>query len=308
MSILGSLSVNLVANTARFQQQMTKARGTVQKFSAAAEKYGLMVGAATLTAGVAFTRNALETIDALGKQSRQLGITTEALGAYQHAANLSGIETNSLHNALMRMNDTIGAAMMGEKGAIRALEQMGLTAEDLRNAKDPLVAIQSGLAGIADQAQRVALVRDIFGRSGGEMLNLFENDLARVRKEYEKMGASISGEDAAKIEKLNDSMYRLAEMLKGKGNRIVIEAAPGLQETVEMLQGIHDFYFGSDKGTAGGFFGDQLKQQIFRNPISRLAQPLVDSGIADAVIGTYADWNTPPELKIKNQTSYMGTP
>jgi len=239
MSILGSLAVNLIANTKNFVKGMSGAKKEVKGLGTAAKEMGKLMGLAFGASAVkSFVGGELQKIDALGKTSRQLGISTQSLGAYQHAASLSGLSTDQLETALKKMQDTVGAALLGEAGAIRAFTAMGTSAKEVSKSADPLALIQKHIAGIGDQNKKLAIVRDIFGRGGAEMLNLFETNLAGVREEYERLGLSVTPEEAKRIEELNDSMFLLAEKFKGIGRRLLIDASPDLVAAVKGLNTI----------------------------------------------------------------------
>ena len=286
------MSVNLLANTGKFNKAMRAAGQRVKAFSTTLNRAksaamgfgGVLAGALTVGAGAAFVRNQLQVIDALGKTSRRLGIATEALGAYQHAAQLSGLDTAQLTTSLERMRDTIGAAMMGESGAIRAFEALGLSAEQIAASQKPLELIQKSMQGIANQNQKLAIVRDIFGRSGAQMLNLFEQNLSKVRKEYERLGLAVTSEEAQMVEEFNDSMLTLSQTMKGVGRRLMIDVGPQVLDAVKGLQIILEST-GVIEGKKGkkrsnlqlGGFGGFLRYDLASRAFGELMAPMFQS-------------------------------
>ena len=277
MTILGSLAVVGKYDGRTFDKGIDKSRRKTKQMQT-----GVM-GLKTALAGVgfalvasrarAFAVGQLQMIDSLSKASRRLDLSTRTLGAYQYAAGLSGLETEQLNTALERMRDTIGAAALGEAGPARALTALGLDPEELARANDPLERIQKSLQGIGDQNTKLALVRDIFGRSGAQVLNLFEQNLSGVRKEYEKMGLAIDDADAQTIEKFNDQMSILNQQFAALGRQAVINAAPKLNAFVEQLNK------GITIATEAGADAPGITKQLSR----RLFDPL---GIQTFVEGT----------------------
>jgi len=101
----------LTARTDRFQKKLRGARRLVNQFERGVmssartlAKWGsaiaVVVGGAVLGMLV---KKAFSAIDAIAKTSDKLGISTEKLSAYHHAARLSGLETRTFDMALQRM-------------------------------------------------------------------------------------------------------------------------------------------------------------------------------------------------------------
>lgn len=240
MALLGELAVRLVGHTKDFDKKMSKSKRHITGIEKASKTANRALSALGLTFGsfavAGFVNDQRRLIDEIGKGARRLALSTEAYGAYRHAAQLSGLSTQELTNALEKMRDTLGAAVGGEQFAARPFERLGLDVETLTQLEDPLGRIQDAMEGIADANQRTAIARDIFGRGGGRILNLFENDLRGLRKEYEELGLAVSGEEAKRVEEFNDQLTIMAERLKGTGRSLFIDATPRL---LEALQGVN---------------------------------------------------------------------
>lgn len=230
MTILGSLSIRGLWDGRKLDSGISKSRKRTKQMTSSLG--GLKTAMAGLGIGVTiagiqrFASAQFDAIDSLAKTSRRLGLTTETLGAYQYAAGLSGLETETLNTSLEKMRDTIGAAAMGEGGATKALTALGLDPNDLAAAQNPLEKIQTAIGKIGDQNQKLAIVRDIFGRGGAQILNLYENNLAGLRKEYERLGLAVSSEEAARVEKFNDKLSILSQRFASVGRNLLIDATP----------------------------------------------------------------------------------
>ena len=66
------------------------------------------------------------------------------------------------------------------------------------------------------------------------MLNLYETNLAGVRKEFESLGLAVNSEDAKRIEKFNDDLSRLSQRFTAVGRNLLIDATP---TALKALQG-----------------------------------------------------------------------
>ena len=250
MALLGELAVNLVSRTSKFEAGMKRSKKRVSEF----EKATKLASRALTTLGIGFTGFAIgsfvnqqrEMIDDLAKTSRRIGLTTESLGAYRHAAMLSGLSTTELTTALEKMRDTIGAAVSGEAFAARPFEQLGLSAEQLNESINPLEQIQARLNKIGSANERLSIVRDIFGRSGAKILNLYEQDLAGVTKEFERLGLALTSEEADRVEEFNDQLAILSQRFQVTGRELFVDATPRLLKALEGMNIIADFFGGKE--------------------------------------------------------------
>jgi len=113
------------------QNAASKTRKRVNELTPAFVKFG--AGAATAAAGAlaAFTRMSMISIDNLGKTADKLGTTTETLAGLQHAAELTGVSTETMNMALQRMTRRVAEAAVGTGEAKGALEELNIDAAQL---------------------------------------------------------------------------------------------------------------------------------------------------------------------------------
>jgi len=97
---------------------------------------GALVAAAV--GGVAiYTKRVIASMDATGKLSDRLGLTTESLIGLRHAGELAGLGTGEMDKALEKLTRNLGEARQGAGPAADAIAQLGLTTEDL-SAMSPM--------------------------------------------------------------------------------------------------------------------------------------------------------------------------
>lgn len=90
---------------------------------------GLAIGLPS-RALVKFAAEGLESVDALAKLSRGLGVATEELAAFDRAAQLSGTSQEAIVKAMERAAKSLGDAQVGlstAKIGFEALDSFGLT-------------------------------------------------------------------------------------------------------------------------------------------------------------------------------------
>jgi hypothetical protein len=180
-----------------------------------------------------FTSGASSSIDQANKLSRSLGITFEELRKLQLAADLSGASSEQLANAFTRAQVTITKAGQGAPQATTALRTLGLSVKDLAglSASDQFQRIAASIAGIQDPARRSAAAVEIFGRSGAQLLPVFQELAQNLQDAEGFFGAfksQLSGEDAKKIEAINDAFTRVGTAVTEVAGKILAQLSPAL--------------------------------------------------------------------------------
>ncbi len=235
---IGTLAAFLTLNSKGFTSGLALAGKGLSAFvRSASVMSGVAAGAAVAGLGV-LTKQSFSLIDGLAKSADRLGLTTETLTGFRHAADLAGVSAEQFDSAVLRMLRSTGEAAAGTGEAASAFARLGLNAKQLSNAgtETALAKIADGLARIPNAADRTATALKIFGRGGGGMINLLSQGSSafeQARKEAEYFGITISRTDAAKIERANDSFTRLGQVLRGIGNAFAKYLAEPLANAVE---------------------------------------------------------------------------
>ena len=189
-----------------------------------------MIGIGTAAAGVATTFAAakfmigkafaqFEGIDNLAKTSDMLGMSTEALAGFQHAADQSGAG-DKLVSGLKTMNKRIGEAVRGSGAAKPALEMLGLDARSLANAgtERSFTMIAEAVSKIKNPMLRASLASDIFSKQNMKLVNMLAlgaDGLSKMQAEAAKLGITLSRQQAAGVEQAQDAMDRFSKSIKG---------------------------------------------------------------------------------------------
>lgn len=168
------------------------------------------LGVATVAAGlagkafvdlqqqIADARN--ELIDA----STRSGIAAETLNGLKLAAKGSGQQFANLEGALNRFPKVLGDTAKGVGEAIDAFEVLGVATKDssgdLRDADDVFKDVLDSLGKVESTTEKAALSTEIFGRSGGRMVQAFggaTDTLDTFAELANKFGTQV-GPEAAK--------------------------------------------------------------------------------------------------------------
>lgn len=218
-----------------FDRLKRSAERTFTGISRVATSAFAKIGAlATLAAGAGLTAlvsQSFEAVDALAKTSDKLGIATEALSGFQHAASIAGVSNQQLEVGLKRMVVNIGDAAKGIGEARREIESLGLNARELAAlpVDQQFLRIADAIDKTESTTKRANAAQKIFGRAGVDLINVMRGGSAALlefREEAERLGISVSRVDAAKIEAANDAVTRMRSSFRGLFNTISIELAP----------------------------------------------------------------------------------
>jgi hypothetical protein len=255
----------------RLFDKTAKGLGSARKgLNSLAKKIG---GAKTALLGLvgaagfgALIKSSLASNDALAKTADKIGITTEALVGLRHAAELTGVASNTMDMALQRMTRRVAEAAQGSGEAVGALAELGLNAKELGALPldQQMGKIADAMGGVEKQSDKVRLAMKLFDSEGVALVNTLAGGsagLTEMAKQTEHLGASISRVDAAQIEAANDAFTKSKLAMTGLTNQLTVALAPIL-ETIST-----------------SFFQASMDSADFGNTGQRVADALV-SGFA----------------------------
>lgn len=185
-----------------------------------------------------FTSGAASAVDSALKLSRSLGVSYEELRQLQLAADLSGASSEQLATAFTRAQVTITKAGQGSKESVGALRTLGLAVDELagKSVTEQFSAIAQAITRIQDPAQRAAAAVAIFGRSGAELLPVFQglpDSLRQAQGFLDQFKGGLSAVDAARVEQLNDSFTLAGQAVQELAGRLLSQLQPALQAGAE---------------------------------------------------------------------------
>jgi len=263
MATIASLGVSLTARIGNFEKGFKKARRIAGDFASdltqhvgTLAKYGAALAGVAAGAASVLVKQQLEAVDATSKLSRTLGLSTEELVGYEHAASLAGVESDKLSAAILKIN--------------KNTELTG------RSTSARLEEVANHYAGISGAAEKAQYLTKMFGKSGLAMGALFEqgaDGLRAAQKEAEELGLTFSSIEGVAIENANDSITRMGEAVSGVARRIAVQLAPFIEVAANRFL---DF---AKQGDVGG--------QVVSNALNHIAKALsvVANGIQLVITG-----------------------
>lgn len=245
MANISTLTVSLVADTAKFSSGLKKAKTSAEKFgkAAGAAFKALAVGTAVLGGAlVALTIKSLALVDQQRKTARTLGTTQAVFAGLSLAAGIAGVSVESFSKALKRQAKSIVDANDGLQTQARAFERLGLNTKELIKlpVEEQFKKITTALGNVENATLKVAVASDIFGAKNADLINILELGEAGLQGFIDKakeLGVALEEDQTAAIEAANDSVLIFKTSLTGLGNQLAARFAPLISAGAEALTG-----------------------------------------------------------------------
>lgn len=243
MAALGSLVIELAANTARLQSDMGKAVGIAQSAAGKLQSAFKFAGGGLLGGAVlGIAKQAIELGGALDDARIKAGVSGRAISELAFAAKFAEVDLASLSTALQKMQVFLSNAATGGKAQNEALRALGLTFKEIKDlAPDKqFELIADRISQLKDPADRTRAAVELFGRAGANLLPLFEKGAEGIRKareEAQRLGASLTDAQLKKLAEAGDAVDRLSLSWQNFAARLTSFVAPALTAVLDQLSG-----------------------------------------------------------------------
>src|SRR6266404_3715291 len=241
---LGSLVVDISANVAKFQADMSAVRRTAEDSAQRMDSaFQSVVGTlktigGLLAVGEGFTllkehiEGAIEAAASLEKLSQRTGATVEGLANLSATAKLTNTDNDQLAVGLQKLSKSMIDAANGGQKTTAAFQAIGISTKDLIGQKPDEVfrLIAQRLNEYQDGAEKVALAQLLMGKSGANMLPLL-HDLA----EGGEIQSRVTAEQAKQAEEFEKNLKRLSVTFHENANALVQQFLPALSALSENM-------------------------------------------------------------------------
>jgi len=223
------------------QRRMKSVGSSLRGATTSVAKWGAATVAAVGAAGAAFVKMRMEAVDNIAKTADKLGVATDALVGLQHAAELSGMGTEQFNKSLQNLGVQVANAAKGTGIAVRALDDLGLSAFELQKLPldQQMFAVAKAMEGVELQSERARIAYELFGARGVGVLNMMKGgaeNMKQMSEEAKKLGIAISRVDAAQIEQANDAVTRAKGVFTGIGNQLATAFSPIIEHVANMFR------------------------------------------------------------------------
>ncbi len=250
MAIAGTLAVNILARTDKFNKGIKSARKSLSGFgkSIATVGKGVVGFGATLVgvAGVAgfgvFAKSQIDSAVLLGDTADKLGIATDKLELMRFAAEATGVSQTALDTALQRMVRRVGEASRGFGSAAKTLDALGLNAKKLNKlAPDQMFnRIGDAVRRIPDKGGQLASMMAVFDTEGVGLLNTAAVGVDSFAQAFERAGGATASKGIENAREFSLAVQEMKAAIGATGRDFVLGVTPAALEAVRGLQVLLD--------------------------------------------------------------------
>ena len=172
--------------------------------------------------------------------AQRTGASAEALSQLRYAAEQSGANLEAVEKGMRKLGDVTTQAAGGSKSAAAALASVGLSAEQLlaMPVEDRFLAVAQGISEIQDPAAQASVAMDLLGKSGADLVPMMADSAGGIRAlmaEADRLGMTISGEQAKAAAAFDDKWQGLVATLRNASNVIAVAVLPYLSQMIDMV-------------------------------------------------------------------------
>lgn len=227
---VGTLEIELLANVARLQSDMDKAKRSV---GGAVDTMNKILGTIGIGISVAGFASLIKSVTDVGDHMNDLrkitGLTIEQLGGLGKLAKLNGTDLDSVAKSvgIMSKNMYAGSA---------AFDALGIATKDssgqLRNADQVLLEVADRFSKMADGVQKSAIANQIFGKSGRDLIPMLNEGRAAMEQATEayRLNSGMTTQLAEQSDRFNDILTLLQSKVTSTKNFFVQGLLPALND------------------------------------------------------------------------------
>lgn len=172
-----------------------------------------------------FTTSIIASMSALDDLSEKTGSTVEKLSAIANVAKISGVELDSVGDAMIKLTKNLKGVDADSRGAAEALKFLGINFNEFKrlDPSDQLVRVAKEMDKFRDGTGKTSLAIDLLGKSGASTLP-FLKDLAA----NSELNAKVTAQQAAMAEQLEQAFRRLKIQFFDSARALAIDLVPAI--------------------------------------------------------------------------------
>lgn len=249
---LGSLVVSLGLDAAEFTKGLSKSQYQAEQFGRNVEKgiefarNSFVAFAGAAVAAIAVVNRQAENVAAFQGLAEKMGDSAEAVASLKLASDISGVALDTVAAASVKLTSALAKTDDEAKGVGAALGAIGLSVEEFKRLSpvEQIDKVAAAFSGYEDNAQKTAVAVQLFGRSGADLIPLF-NDLAGgAQRQITLTQEQIDAADA-----YTKQTARLRSEVDSLVQSVAADAVPALTDLVNTLEEAAKY----SKSAAAGF-------------------------------------------------------
>lgn len=225
-----ALVLKLVAD--QFQSELKSSQGALAGFNEFIKDWRTQVAAAG-TALFALAKSTANFGEEMLKGAQKAGTTVETFSALSHAAKMADLDNQQLILGLKSLSQNMVEAQQKTGGGAAVFQQLGVAAVDSANKLKPTEQVLLELADVfaksADGAAKADAAVRLFGRAGLDLipfLNQGKAGIAELMAEAQRLGVTLSKEDAEAANRFNDELKKMETVSRGLSLQLGKELVP----------------------------------------------------------------------------------
>lgn len=182
-----------------------------------------------------------KSLDELNDSAAKLGLLPQELDRLRFAAELSGLEAEGLAKSIKIASRNLVEAEKGTGATADALRALGISARDssghFKSAEGILLEVADRLPRLGSEAEKTAVLLDIFGKSGTDLRPLLNEGSQGIRDmlvEADVLGTRFA-DLAGKGDEFQDAQSKLNRALRATRDAIAVAVIPSLGRLAEFL-------------------------------------------------------------------------
>jgi hypothetical protein len=190
--------------------------------------------------------------------AQKTGISIESLQKWNFALNRVGLEVKDLLPGFKKLSVTVTNALGGDDKAIKKIEHLGVSIEQLRgqNPEQIFLTLAGAIAKIDDPLARNAALTSTFGKAGMGLVPILgevATGFAESGKKAEELGLVFSRDALASASALDDGFDDLTATMAGFSRTLASTFSGPLKDVIVMLTetlgAFNKWWQGLDEGT-----------------------------------------------------------
>ena len=193
--------------------------------------------AATAAATSALVISAGQTCDRIDDLSNKIGISRQGFQEWDYLLEQNGGHIESLQMGFKTLVNQVTKANSGNKEAAKTFKSLGISLKDsngnLKTQEQIFNELVPALQRMPEGVKKAKIANDLLGRSGAELMPLFNatnEQLARQREEYKKLGLAISDDVIDAGNKFGDNVAKWQTITKAFGASLAGDILPVLND------------------------------------------------------------------------------
>ena len=207
--------------------------------------FGAAIAGSAIVAGLgAIVKKATDAGGDLDDLQIKTGIAASALFAIGNAANVAGVDMDTLGKGLGKLNINLVKAAEGNEDLAQKFKRLGV---DVKDANGKVVPADKALKQIADRfadmpdgAQKAAAAVALFGKAGADLIPLLNEGAAGLERFKSKLTTKEFEDFTKRSDQFGETLTELGIRTEAFGLELTAALLPALQSILEVFADLFD--------------------------------------------------------------------